>query len=47
MLKGNLKIWKKQKWNIDKWLFEKIMSLTFQIKRLRNLQADGIKTWLV
>ena len=34
-------------WNIKKWIFGKAMSLIFEIKKLKNLQAGGIKTWLI
>ena len=43
MLKVNLIIWNKYRWNIEKW----IISLTFQMKKLSNLQADGVKIWLM
>ena len=29
MLKGNLIIWNKYRWNIEKWIFGKLISLTF------------------
>ena len=29
MLKGNLIIWNKYRWNIQKWIFGKLISLTF------------------
>ena len=29
MLKGNLIIWSKYRWNIEKWIFGKLISLTF------------------
>ena len=29
MLKGNLIIWDKYRWNIEKWRFRKLISLTF------------------
>ena len=29
MLKGNLIIWNKYRWNIQKWMFGKLISLTF------------------
>ena len=29
MLKGNLKIWREYRWNIEKWIFGKLISLTF------------------
>ena len=29
MLKGNLIIWSKYRWNIEKWIFEKLISSTF------------------
>ena len=29
MLKGNLTMWSKQRWNIKKWTFGNLMSLTF------------------
>ena len=47
MLKGNLIIWSKYRWNIEKWMFEKLISLTFQMKKLCNSQAGGVKTWLM
>ena len=49
MLKGKLLMWSKQRWNIKKrkWVFKKLMSLVFQMKKLRNLQAGGVKTWLI
>ena len=33
--------------NIKKWIFGKVMSLIFEIKKLKNLQASGVKTWLI
>ena len=47
MLKGNLLIWNKQRWNIKKWIFGKLMNLIFQMKNLRNLQAGEVETWLI
>ena len=47
MLKGNFIIWSKYRWNIEKWTFGKLMSLTFRMKKLRNLQAGSVKTWLL
>ena len=47
MLKGNLIIWNKQRWNIKKQIFGKLMSLIFQMKKLRNLQAGRVKTCLI
>ena len=29
MLKGNLIIWNKYRWNIEKWILGKLISLTF------------------
>ena len=29
MLNGNLIIWNKYRWNIEKWIFGKLISLTF------------------
>ena len=29
MLKGNLVTWSKCRWNIEKWIFKKLMSLIF------------------
>ena len=29
MLKGNLIIWNKYRWNIEKWIFGKLISITF------------------
>ena len=47
MLKENLLIWSKYRQNIEKWIFGKLISLTFQMKKLSNLQAGWIKTWLM
>ena len=47
MLKGNLIIWSKYRWNIEKWIFGKLISLIFQMKKLSNLQEGGVKTWLM
>ena len=47
MLKGNLTIWSKYRWNIEKWIFRKLIGLTFLMKKLNNLQAAGVKTWLM
>ena len=47
MLKRNLIIWSKYRWNIEKLIFGKLISLTFSIKKLGNLQAVGVKTWLM
>ena len=47
MLKENLLIWSKYRQNIEKWIFGKLISLTFQMKKLSNLQAGWVKTWLM
>ena len=52
MLKGNLIRWSKYRWNIEKWIFGKLINLTFKVnqfkmKKLSNLQAGGVKTWLM
>ena len=47
MLKGILIIWSKYRWHIEKWILGKLLSLTFSMKMLRNLQAGGVKTWLM
>ena len=47
MLKGNLIIWNKYRWNIEKLIFRKLISLTFKMKKLSNLQESGVKTWLM
>ena len=47
MLKANLIIWSKCRCNIQKWLFGKLTSLMFSMKKLKNLQAVGVKTWLM
>ena len=47
MSKGNLIIWSEYRWNIEKWIFEKKISLTFQMKKLSNLQAGGVKVWIM
>ena len=47
MLKENLLIWSKYRQNIEKWIFGKLISLTFQMKKLSNLQVGWIKTWLM
>ena len=44
MLKRNLITWSKYRWNTEKWIFGKLISLTFQMKKLSNLQAGGVKT---
>ena len=41
MLKGNLIRWSKYRWNIEKWMFEKLITLTFYMEKLSNLQAGG------
>ena len=47
MLKENLLIWSKYRQNIEKWIFGRLISLTFQMKKLSNLQAGWVKTWLM
>ena len=47
MSKGNLIIWSEYRWNIEKWIFGKKISLTFQMKKLSNLQAGGVKAWIM
>ena len=47
MSKGNLIIWSEYRWNIEKWIFGKKISLTFQMKKLSNLQAGGVKVWIM
>ena len=47
MLKENLLIWSKYRQNIEKWIFGKLISLTFQGKKMSNLQTGGVKTWLM
>ena len=47
MLKENLLIWSKYRQNIEKWIFGKLISLTFQMKKLSNLQVGWVKTWLM
>ena len=47
MIKGNLIIPSKYRWNIEKWIFGKLISLTFKMKKLSDLQAGGAKTWLM
>ena len=39
MLTGNLIIWSKYRWNI-----EKVHEFNFLNEKLRNLQAGGVKT---
>ena len=29
MLKGNLTVWRKYRWNIERWIFRKLMRLNF------------------
>ena len=43
MFKGNLIMWSKYRWDIEKWIFGKLISLIFLMKKLRNLQADGVQ----
>ena len=43
MLKGNLITWSNYRWNIEKWVFRKLMSLTFLMKKLRNSRMCGVK----
>ena len=47
MLKARLIIWNKYRWNIEKWIFGKLISLIFQMKKFKILQAGGVKTWLI
>ena len=47
MLKGNLIIQSKYRWNIEKWIFGNFISLIFQVKKLSYLQIGGVKTWLM
>ena len=47
MLNGNIIIWSKYRWNIKKWIFGMLMSLIFQMKKLRNLHKGGVRTWLM
>ena len=47
MFKGNLIIRNKYRWHIEKWILENLISLTFEMKKLSNLQAGGDKTWLM
>ena len=42
MLKENLLIWSKYRWNIEKWIFGILMSLIFEMRKLRNLQAGRV-----
>ena len=43
MFKGNLIMWIKYRWDIEKWIFGKLISLIFLMKKLKNLQASGVK----
>ena len=47
MLEENLIICSKYRQNIEKCIFGKLISLTFLMKKLRNLQAGGVKTRLM
>ena len=47
MLKGNLIIWNKYEWNVEKWIFGKLTSLNFYMKKLSNLQAGGVRICLM
>ena len=47
MLKEDLIVWSKCKWDDEKWIFGKLMRLIFKMKRLRNLQAGGVRNWLM
>ena len=47
MLKGNLIIWSKYRQDIEKWVFGKLISLILEMRKLRNLQPVGVKTWLI
>ena len=35
------------RWNLGYWILKKLMSLISQMKKSRNLQAGGVKTWLM
>ena len=41
MLKENLIRSSKYRWNIEKWIFGKLITLTFYMKKLSNLQEGG------
>ena len=43
MLKGNSIMWNKCRWNIEKWIFTKLINLIFLMKNSRNLQAGESK----
>ena len=47
ILRQNLTIWSKYRWNIEKSVFGKLISLFFSMKKLKNLQAGGVKTLLI
>ena len=37
----------KHRGNIEKWVLRKLMSLMFQMKKLKNLRAGEVKAWLM
>ena len=47
MLQGNLMTWSKYRWNIERRILRKLMSLILYMKKLRNLRACAGKAWLM
>ena len=43
-LELNLITWNKDRWNIEEWMLGNLIVL---MKKLRNLQAGGVKAWLM